>query len=269
MLSKDGLNHDSQCWGKTAIVKALYDLAWQDSNVFIDACKTIQLEPIYGGQGDSAVAVRTAGIQALVQLPAAEALTVINTIADLLADESPKVRAEAARSCVYCQPVLVSALLRLKIRLGDAEPRVLGVCFDSLLLLSPGSDTVNLVLEYAKSKTSKKRFSPSHDVIQAEAIASLASSNVAEAVNGVSRLYSTFNDLQLRRILLTALGASPTTEAYTFLLESIKEAPIGEAKWALESLKPKQHDPDVKREIEACLQKRKSKELLEMYKGWS
>jgi hypothetical protein len=264
-LREDGLEVDPQCWGKTAIIKALYDLAWQDTKVFVDACKTIQLEPVYGGKGDSATSVRTAGVQALVQLPAADTSTVMNTLADLLADESPKVRAEAARSCVYCQPLLVSPLLRLKIRSGDVEPRVLGVCFDTLLVISPDSETVQLVQGYATPKLITKRFSPSHDVVQSEAIASLASSSLAEAVNAVTKLYKSLTDMQLRRVLLTALGASPASEAFNFLCQIVKDAPFDEAKWGLEALKPKLHDEESRRQIEGYLKERNNADLLQIY----
>jgi hypothetical protein len=264
-LSEDGLESDPQCWGKIAIVKALYELAWQDVKVFVDGCKTIQLEPVYGGKQDSATSVRTAAIQALVQLPLADTSTVMTLLADLLADESAKVRAEAARACVYCQPALVSPLLRLKIRLSDAEPRVLGVCFDTLLVIAPNSETVKLVLEYATPKTLTKRFTPSHDVLQAEALASLASSSLSEAISAVTALYPMLTDTQLRRVLLTALAASPTTEAFTFLCQILKDAPVNEAKWGLEALKPKLHDEENRTLIETCLAKRKDEDLLRAY----
>jgi hypothetical protein len=267
-LSENGLEVDPQCWGKTAIVKALYDLAWQNTKLFVDGCKTVQLEPVYGGKGDSATSVRTAAIQVLVQLPVADTLTVINVLADLLADESPKVRAEAARSCVYCQPVLVSPLLRLKIRLGDVEPRVLGVCFDTLLIISSDSETVQLVLEYATPKPVTKRFSPSHDVVQSEAIASLASSGLAEAVNAVTKLYKTLSDAQLKRVLLTALGASSASEAFNFLCQIVRDAPVNEARWGLEALKPRLDD-EGKTTLEAFLKDRKDSELLRLYQNWT
>ena len=183
----------------------------------------------------------------------------VNTLADLLADESPKVRAEVARACVYYQPLLVSPLLRLKIRSSDTEPRVLGVCFDTLLIINPDSETVNLVLEYATPKPLTQRFSRSYDVVQAEAIASLASSGLAEAVKAVTKLYPTL-DGQLRRVLLTALGGSSATEAFNFLCSIVKEAPVNEAKWGLEALRPRL-DSEGKERLETILNERKDGEL--------
>jgi hypothetical protein len=274
-LNEKGLDTDPQCWGKTAIIKALYDLAWQNTKIFVDGCKTVQLEPVYGGKADSAVALRTAAIQALAQLPTADMTTVTNMLADLLGDESPKVRAEAARSCVYCQPLLVAPLLRLRIRAGDVEPRVLGVCFDTLLVVSPDSETVQLVLEYAAPKEfsveqlrSRKSPNSHSDVLQSEAIASLASSSLAEAIHTVTKLYPTL-DAQLRRVLLTALGGSSASEAFNFLCQVVREKDVSEAKRGLEALKSKLYDADSKAVIRQFLTERKDRELLDLYESWS
>ncbi len=266
-LQEDGLNHDPQCWGKTAIIKALYELAHQDPKVFIDACRTVQLEPVYGGKSDTATSVRMAAIQVLVQLPLVDLTTVMMVLADLLADESAKVRSETVRACVYMQPLLVAPLLRLKIRLGDTEPRVMGVCFDTLLLLVPESETVGLVLGYASPKPVIKRFAPSHDVLQAEAVASLASSSVAEAIKEVIGLYPKLKDMQLQRVMFTALGVSPLEEAVRFLLQRLKEGDASEAKWALEALKSKSHNESLRDSIVEILQKRNDLVLSKLYQS--
>lgn len=82
-LGEDGRNVDPQCWGKVSIIKALFELAWQDADVYLQGCKTVQLEPVYGGKEDSAITVRTASIQILVQLPAVATTVVMSTLADL------------------------------------------------------------------------------------------------------------------------------------------------------------------------------------------
>ena len=254
-LNKGGLEDDPQCWGKVGIIKALFELAWQDADVYLQGCKTVQLEPVYGGKEDSAVAVRTASIQILVQLPAVATAVVTSTLADLLADPSSKVRAAAARASVCCPVEVAQPLLRLKIRLGD-EPRVLGTCFDALLALAPTPENVALVLASTHSKS---------DVVQAEALASLASSSLPEAVDAVTRTYPTLTDTQLRRVLLTALGGSPTEAALEFLCYMLEQAPLQEATWALQSLKPKLHDDATRRRILEHLKARQDDELLHEY----
>ena len=256
-LSEDGLNDDPQCWGKVAIIRALHELAWQDAGVYVKGCRTVQPEPIYGGQEDSAAPVRTVSFQALVQLPVVATSTVMIVLADLLADESAKVRAEAARASVYCPAELTYPLLRLKIRMGDAEPRVLGTCFDALLVLAPNSETVDLILEYTHSD---------NDVIQAEALASLASSSVPEGVVKIAERYPSLTDPQLKRVLLTSLGGSPTGEAVDFLYELFKTAALPEATWALEALKPRLDD-EKQTLIQSILESRQEDDLWRVFRA--
>lgn len=227
-LSKDGQEDDPQCWGKVALVKALHALAWQGADVYVRGCKVVQLEPVYGGKEDSAAPVRSTSFRALVQLPTVATATVMTTLADLLADKSASVRAEAARSSVYCPVELTQPLLRLKIRTGDTDSRVVGTCFDALLVVAPTEETVDLVLEYTHSK----------DALQAEALAALASSAVPEAVTAVTESYPTLGDAQVKRVVLTSLSASPTEQAFDFLCHLLGFAPLPEATWALDALKP-------------------------------
>ena len=257
-LSEDGLNDDPQCWGKIGIIKALHELAWQDARVYVQGGRTVQLEPVYGGKEDSAAPVRTASFQALVQLPSVATATVMTMLADLLADPNTKVRAEAARASVYCPAELTYPLLRLKIRTGDTEPRVLGTCFDALLVLEPNNEMVDLILEYTRSD---------NDVLQAEALASLASSSIPVAVNAVTEVYPTLTDTQLRRVLLTALGGSAAQEALDFLCATLEMADLQEASWALEALKPKLHDEDLECRVFEQLKARQDDELLRVYQA--
>ena len=259
-LSENGQEDDPQCWGKTAIIKALHELAWQDADVYVQGCKTVQPEPVYGGSEDSAAPVRTVSFQALVQLPAVATATVITTLVDLLADASPKVRAEAARSSAHCPAELAYPLLRLKIRSGDAEPRVLGTCFDALLVVEPSNESVDLLLEYTHTN---------NDVLQAEALASLASSALPEAIRAVTASYQMLSDVQLQRVVLTALGGSPTEEALEVLLHTLETASEREAIWALEALEPKLHSEDMKAQVLKSIEKRQDSKLLTRYQSFA
>ena len=254
-LSEDGLEDDPQCWGKIALIKALHALAWQEAGVYVQGCKTVQPEPVYGGREDSAAQVRTASFQALVQLPAAATATVMTLLADLLADESAKVRAGAARAIVYCPAALTYPLLRLKVRTGDADSRVTGSCFDALLVLEPNSETVELILEYARSGAG---------ALQAEALAALASSGVPEAVAAVTERYSSPVDTQLQRVVLTSLGASPTQDAFDFLCHLLGFAPLPEATKALDALKPQLYGGRAEAVLER-VQTRGNDELLRRF----
>ena len=250
-LSENGQEEDPQCWGKVALVKALHALAWQGADVYVQGCKAVQLEPVYGGKEDSAAPVRSASFRALVQLPAVATATIMTTLADLLVDESANVRAEAARSSIYCPAELTQPLLRLKIRTGDADSRVVGTCFDALLVVAPTEETVDLVLEYTHSK----------DALQAEALAALASSAVPEAVAAVTKSYPTLADAQVQRVVFTSLGASPTEQAFDFLCHLLGFAPLPEATWALDALKSQLYG-DRAEAVADRVQVRRDSELL-------
>ncbi len=245
-LRQRGVELDSQCWGKTALVKALQELAWQDTQLYIDGCRTVQLEPVRGGKEDTAVALRIASLNALMQSVVVDKNILMMLLADLLADESKRVRAEAANLSSYAPPTMAAPLLRLKIHLGDADSRVLGNCFDSLLSLMPNQESIKLIHSYTLN----------NDALQAEAVAALASSSLSEAVSLVLADYDTFIDLQLKRIVLTSLSLSTTAEALDFLLNKLSDS-LSEASIALEALKPKLHDLALKAEVARRLSQRK------------
>lgn len=245
-LIENGANRDPQCWGKVAIIKALHDLLWQDSAVYILGCKTVQMEPVRGGFEDSAVSLRIASIEALMQRAVTDNTVLMETLADLIADPSRRVRAEAVRASIYGSAEVVGPMLRLKIRMGDEDARVLGNCFDALLAKVLSQSSVDLVNDFLLAED---------EVLAAEAMASLASSSLPEAIHKITSNYETFEDEQLRRILLTSLGASPTQEALDFLYTCL-ERPLPDARWALTALEPKIHNDEIKEKVIELLDQR-------------
>ncbi len=245
-LSENGADRDPQCWGKVAIIKALHDLLWQDSGVYISGCKTVQLEPVRGGYEDSAVSLRIASIEALMQRAVTDTTVLMEILADLIADDSRRVRAEAVRASIYGPAEIVGPMLRLKIRIGDEDARVLGNCFDALLAKVPSQASVDLVSGFLFEED---------EILAAEAMASLASSSLPEAIQKVTSNYDEFEDEQLQRILLTSLGASPAQEAVEFLYLCL-EKDLPDAKWALTALEPKLHNDEIREKVNTILDRR-------------
>ncbi len=254
-LRDKGLELDPQCWGKVALIKALHELAHHDGEVYLKGCQTFQLEPVYGGKEDSAIAVRSLAFGALVQLPVIDFEKLLVALADLLADPSPKVRAEAARLSVSGPADKVAPLLRLKLKLGDSETRVMGACCDALLSLSPSAETLTLIEEFSKSSSS---------ALQAEALAALAGSSLPEAIKLAIKRYSDLFDEQLRRIVITAMSTSATLEADTFLLSLLSEEQP-ESLWALNALKPKLHNAELQEEVRSVLRHQSDSDLLKIF----
>ena len=92
---------DQQCWGKTALAKALKDLGVEESAVFLHGIQHVQLEPVWGGSEDTAAVLRSTCAFGLVQckdLPRDETL---RYLVDAMADNIATVRLDAAEtSCI-------------------------------------------------------------------------------------------------------------------------------------------------------------------------
>lgn len=58
---------DPQCWGKNALAKALKDLGHSESAAFLRGMRHIQMEPVWGGEADTAAPLRGTCVLAVVQ----------------------------------------------------------------------------------------------------------------------------------------------------------------------------------------------------------
>src|SRR6266566_3450965 len=63
----DPVKSDPQCWAKNALVQALATLGHEEAAVFVRGLRHIQMEPVWGGQEDTAAALRGNSALALVQ----------------------------------------------------------------------------------------------------------------------------------------------------------------------------------------------------------
>lgn len=193
---------DPQCWAKHAIVKALKDLAHREPDVFLRGLRHVQMEPVYGGRSDSAATLRGACALALIECRIDD-LTLLNCLAEALADSEKVVRVDAAVALSSCGVPEASALLRLKALSGDPEPEVTGQCLASLLSLSP--DAVDFAARFLDS--------PDAD-LQIEAVAALAQSPAPAALPALRRYWEKILPPEVRRAAHTILAASRHREAF-------------------------------------------------------
>ena len=239
-LSEDGYEIDPQCYGKQAIIKALRQMAWGEPEIFMRACRLEQLEPVWGGKEDSAAPMRANAAHALTECTKASKEQVLGTLIDMLSDLAWTVRLEALRAIANSGYTEAPWLLRLKLRSGDIEPRVIGSCFDGLLGLE-GADAIELIAEYLEPPISEFRL-PSREKPQnpllSEAVASLAASNIPQAVDKAIGQWETLKATPVAKVLLGSLAASPRLEALEFLLSLLASAPKPTAEQVLKALKP-------------------------------
>ena len=134
-LFEEPAKTDPKCWGKTAIVKALTALDYSESAPFVRGFRHVQMEPVYGGQEDSAIHLRANATLALVQCTDLTRPEILRHLVDALTDPADPVRIEAVRALEQMDGEESVLLLRLKAHSGDRRPGVIGQVFDSLLQL--------------------------------------------------------------------------------------------------------------------------------------
>jgi hypothetical protein len=213
---------DPGCAAKRAIVEALRRLDHGDLELYRRGSRHIQMEPVWGGQVDTAVDLRGSSALALAEHGGEGVLT---DLADLLADPEPPVRAAAAHAVSVLGRGAGIPLLHLKALAGDPEPRVITECLLALLRLDAAGS-----LPFVASFLDKP-------VGPAEA---------AAAALGESRLRDAFPVLRswldrsamrgLRRAALRAIASLRRDEAIEFLLSLVADEPVPAAREALDAL---------------------------------
>jgi hypothetical protein len=251
---ENAVKTDPQCWAKIAIAKALKDLGHRDAAVFLRGIGHVQMEPVFGGRQDTAGAVRSACALALVECRLDD-FGILGPLADLLVDNEPAVRVDAALAIAQLGSPGGALLLRLKARVGDAEPEVTGQCLYSLLGLG-APDAVAFVGRFLD-----------HDdpQIRIEAATALGAARDPEALDLVTARYRRDHDPELRHAIVTAAGASPIPAAAEFLLSVIAEAGEPLALAAIEALAASRFRNDYREKAEAATQARKIPALQRHY----
>ena len=230
-LFEKPVERDPQCWGKNAIAKALVELECRQSAPFLRGIRHIQMEPLWGGQSDTASTLRGACVLALVVCTDIDPGKIQRCLVDALADPAAPVRVEASRALSQMDSGLV---LRLKAHLGDEEPNVMGQVFDSLLQIE-SAEGVTFVAGFLKSP---------NDAIREEAALALGASRSAAAVALLRQAWEKTKE----EILLRAISASRQQEAIEFLLDLVRDGRRKDASDAVEALAlHKDREPEVRR----------------------
>jgi hypothetical protein len=206
-LLEGGADTDPQCWGKLALVKALQTLGWPHPEVYLLGCRCVQMEPVWGGQEDSAPSLRALSALALADCPSVSNDQAMDELVRLLADPAWNVRAGAAQAVANLGYPYGAPLLKLRVLLGDPEPRVIGACLDGLLHLAR-AQAVPFIRELLSHADAAFRL---------EAHCALAASSLPEAVRSATAEWKALADARSRKAVMAALASSPTPLALEFL----------------------------------------------------
>jgi HEAT repeat protein len=243
---KDAAKTDPQCWAKNALIKALKDLSHDDPAVYLRGIEHVQMEPVWGGQVDTAGSLRGACALALAACPI-EREKILPRLVDLLVDSQKPARLDTIRAMARLPGLDSMLALRVKALVGDAELEVVGTCFDALLVLSPAESTP-FVARFLESDD---------DDVRLEAAAALAVCGEPEAFEVVKACFAKA-PADLRATIVRSLSASRLTAAAEFLLSVIAEGSAEDAADAVAALAKSRFHDEFRPRAEAAVRRRAS-----------
>jgi HEAT repeat protein len=208
----DPVKTDPQCWAKNALSRALAGCEVQDESVFLRGMRHIQMEPVWGGQSDTAGTLRATCALALVQCRGLTEKALLEHLVELLADSDKAVRIEVARAIEQIGSPSASLLLRLRATLGSDEPEVLGACYGGVLRI-----------EGVRAIPWAARFLAAADDSAAEAALALAGTHSTEAFEALRESFAKARDPWWRSVLLSAVALTRQDAALEFLLELVRK----------------------------------------------
>jgi HEAT repeat protein len=211
-LYVDPADRDPKCHGKLALVTALDELGHADAAVFLRAVRHVQLEPVWGGQEDSAPPLRVRAAQALVRLGHH---TLYRVLGDLLVDPVGDVRGAAAQMLGALGGERAALLLRLRVAVGE-EPDRADVLADHLagLLACDGEASLPLVTVLLTDAD--------RSIASAAALA-LGGSRLPAALTPLHAALGRSIDRQLRRSQVDAIALLRSEAAVEVLLGLVAE----------------------------------------------
>ncbi len=224
----DAVKNDPQCWAKNALVKTLVQLEHRQKDAYLRGLRHHQMEPTWGGQSDTAGALRGACTHALVDCPGITDADLLQLLLEPLVDPDKTVRVEAARAFGQVGGSGAALVLRLRALLLPAlkaqeEPEVLGAVYAALLAVE-GDRAIPLVAAALKEG----------DDTAAEAAFALADRRTPEALAALMARLRAGADAWFTPVLLSAIALTRLPQAVDFLI-SLIERDAREAAAAIEA----------------------------------
>jgi hypothetical protein len=236
----DPIKSDPQCWAKNALVKALVNLECRDPLVYLRGLKHRQEEPVWGGQSDTAGALRGTCTHALVLCESLSNTELLELLLDPLVDLDKTVRVEAVRAIAHVGGKSAALLLKLRVLLRKEEPEIMGECFTALLSLAD-TDKQSMIALIAD-------FLDDEHEAASEAAFALADTHDEAALSALIERRGKRNDLWFTSVLDHAIALTRLPRGLDFLLKVISQDD-GSAASALEAISRAYHYSDVRSRV--------------------
>ena len=225
----DPVKNDKLCRAKIAIVQTLDKIEHLKRDIFEKAARHIQFEPSFGPPVDTAAPLRGAALFALARIGGSDYHCLL---VDALTDPEKDVRLAAAQALAYVGTEAAGLVLRLKARLGDADPDVLSECLSGLLAIGPEAN-LDFVCEF---------LSPS-DPPRCEAAAlALGKTKLPGALDALKSCWRRSYEKTLRNQILLAISMMRLPAAIDFLLDLVESDSESSALSAMTALKFHRYD---------------------------
>jgi len=250
---EDAVKSDPQCGAKTALAKALVKLEYRASDVYLRGLHHTQEEPVWGGQSDTAGALRGICTHALV---ACDDLTTDRLLEHLLVplvDPDKTVRVEAVRAIGHVGGVTAGLLLKLRILLRKEEPEVLGAAFSALLGLENGDRPSAIALVAG--------FLNEGEECAAEAAFALAETHEAQALSALLERRAKGAESWFGSVLDHAIVLTRLPQGLEFLLRVIESEPR-KAGSALEAISRVHNSAEIRARVAASVKLSQSERVL-------
>jgi hypothetical protein len=212
---RDAANSDPQCWAKNALSNCLAALEVGNSELFLRGLHFHQMEPVWGGQSDTAITLRATCAFALTgcaDLSDQKLLSLlIDALPQNLGDDNVPVRIAIFRAMERIGSSSALLLLRMRAALGGESPEVLGACFSAVLSIE-GSSAIDFVAHFLAP-----------DEIGAEAAFAIGAMRSIPAFLKLKEHFGESSDRWYRGILLSAVALTRREEALEFLLDLVRE----------------------------------------------
>jgi HEAT repeat protein len=244
-LFEDPIRRDPQCWGKTAIAGALKDLGYSESAPFVRGLKHKQMEPVWGGEADTAENLRGTCLLGLVACADLERGEALRWFVNALTEKPHIIRIEAARALGQAGGEEGALVLRLKARLGDESPEVTGQVFDSLL-----------AIEGERALPFMREFLGRAGEAGEEAALALGSSHLGATFDLLRQAWASARAPQFRAVLLRAISLSRLEPAIQWLVELIGEGRRTDSTAAIEALALHANSQEIRRKVETAVRGR-------------
>jgi hypothetical protein len=213
------IKNDPQCWAKNALSRALATLEFQDAAIFLRGMRHIQLEPVWGGQSDTAATLRATCALALVACRGLPETDLLTYLIELFTDKDKSVRVEAVRAVEQVGSPSAALLLRLRAILAGDEPEVLGACYNGILGID-GTAAIPWISRFLKTA----------DDAAAEAAFAIAADRSPQAFVALRERFLQEHDPWFQAVLLSAIGLTRQQAGLDFLLHLVRtESPHAEA----------------------------------------